>query len=106
MVLVGWLVTGFGAFAGSILGNAAGSTGLKVGAIVGGILGVVLSSRLAIRWSWIPASRGFAALLGGLAGFAVAVPLTLNNMGSPVVPVLSCALAGVGMLAGSRFARS
>ena len=104
-LVLGWLATGFGALVGSILGNSAGKRGLVVGAIAGGVLGVLGAVHLARRLSWLPSTKTAGALIGGLIGFAVAIPLTLANMHSPVVPVLSCSLAGVGILLGAGVSR-
>jgi hypothetical protein len=103
--LLGWLGTGFGALVGSILGNAAGKTGLTIGAIAGGILAVLVVVRLAVRFSWLAAGSAFAAAVFGIFGFGIAVPLTLANMGSPLIPVLSCSLVGAGILLGAAIAR-
>ena len=102
---LGWLATGFGALVGSILGNAGGRRGLSLGAISGGVLGVFAAVLLARRWSWLPATETSGGVIGGLIGFAVAIPLTLTHMQSPLVPVASCGLAGAGVLLGARFFR-
>ena len=100
-----WLVTGFGAAAGSVLGNAGGSQGLKAGAIAGGVLGLLAAIGAAGKLGWLPRAERRGALLGGLLGFGAAVPVTLSNMHSPVIAVLSCALVGVGALLGAGIAR-
>lgn len=104
-LLVTWLGTGAAAALGSILGNAAGGRGLKVGAVAGGVLGLLVAVIAATRLQWIPRGEARGAFFGGLAGFAIAVPITLSHMGTPVVPVLSCGLAGVGALLGAGIAR-
>ena len=103
--MLGWLATGFGALVGSILGNSVGKPGLVFGAIAGGTLGVLGAVHLARRLSWVPGTETVGALIGGLIGFAIAIPITLTNMHSPVVPVLSCGLAGVGILLGAGVSR-
>ena len=100
-----WLATGFGAAGGSILGNAGGRAGLRWGAILGGVLGLVIAVAAGKRLGWLPRAESTGAFLGGLAGFAVAIPITLSNMQSPLIPVASCALAGVGALFGAGVAR-
>jgi hypothetical protein len=104
-LLLSWLATGFAAAVGSILGNAAGPRGLQAGAIAGGVLGLLGAVFVAKRFSWIPGAEARGAFLGGLAGFAVAVPLTLTHMQTPVIPVLSCGLVGIGTLLGAGVAR-
>lgn len=104
-LVLGWLATGFGAVVGSIVGNAGGKGGLAFGAIAGGVLGVLVAVNLARRLSWVPSSEVPGALIGGLIGFGVAIPLTLTHMHSPLVPILSCSLAGVGILMGAGVSR-
>lgn len=104
-LLACWLLTGFGAAAGSIVGNAAGTSGLKIGAILGGIAGLMIAVTVAGRLDWLPSRERTGAFLGGLAGFAVAVPITLSHMHTPLIPIASCGLAGVGALIGAGFAR-
>jgi hypothetical protein len=106
ILLLSWLVTGAGAVLGSILGNAAGKRGLMVGALVGGVLGLLTVVTLAGRLAWLSRSELAGALVGGLLGFAAAAALTLLNMHTPVVPVLSGALVGAGVLIGAGAARA
>lgn len=100
-----WLVTGVGAAGGSILGNAAGPSGLRWGGILGGVIGLVIAVAAGRRLAWVPRAESTGAFLGGLAGFAVAIPITLSNMHTPVIPVASCALVGVGAIFGAGVAR-
>ena len=104
-LLLSWLATGVAAVVGSILGNAAGSRGLIVGAVAGGILGLLAAVVGARRFAWIPREETRGAFLGGLAGFALAIPITLTYMQTPLIPVLSCGLAGIGALLGAGMAR-
>jgi hypothetical protein len=100
-----WLATGFGALGGSILGNAGGPAGLRWGAILGGAIGLVLAVAAGRRLGWVPRGESAGAFLGGLAGFGVAIPIALSNMHTPVIPIASCALVGVGALIGAGVAR-
>ena len=104
-LLLTWFVTGLGAMAGSILGNAAGPPGLRVGAVAGGVLGLLGAVTAARRLAWLPRGETRGAFVGGLVGFAFAVPITLTHMGSPLIPVLSCGLVGIGALLGAGVAR-
>jgi hypothetical protein len=104
-LFLGWLATGFGAFAGSVLGNAGGPLGLKLGAVAGGFLGVVAAVLIGRKLGWLPRAGSGAAIIGGLLGFAIAVPITLANMDTPVIAVVSCALAGAGILVGAGTGR-
>jgi hypothetical protein len=56
--------------------------------VIGGVVGVVVSV--------------FAA---GIAGFAAAAPIAVANLHTPVTPVLSCSLVGLGVLLGAGVAR-
>jgi hypothetical protein len=92
---------GLGAFLGSILGNAAGKTGLFAGAILGGALAVTLGVRIAARLGLVPQTRIAHATLGGLGGFALAVFVAVNTLSSPIGPILSVALIGLGAIFGA-----
>ena len=105
VLAISWLLTGFGALLGSILGNAAGPQGLKAGAMVGGVLALLAGVAGAKRFGWLPAGEARGGFLGGLVGFALAVAITLTHMQTPIVPVLSCSLVGVGVLLGAGVAR-
>jgi hypothetical protein len=104
-LLLSWWVTGLAAAVGSILGNAAGPLGLKVGAIAGGVVGLLGAVTAARKLRWLPDSESPGAFWGGLVGFAIAVPITLTHMGTPVIPVLSSGLVGIGVLLGAGVAR-
>jgi len=101
-VVLVWLLTGFGAVAGSILGNAAGKAGLFAGALVGGATLAYLSPLLCARLGWIAGTARRGASLGALLGFVVAAPIAATNLRTPVIPILTCSLAGFGALVGGR----
>jgi hypothetical protein len=103
LVLV-WLLTGFGAVAGSIVGNAAGKAGLFTGAVVGGAALAYLSPLVCSRLKWIAATATRGASIGALLGFLVAAPIAATNLRTPIVPVLTCSFAGIGALIGRRWA--
>ena len=92
---------GLGAFLGSILGNAAGKTGLFAGAMLGGAIAVALGVRLAARLALVPQTRLAHTTLGALGGFALAALVAVNTLSSPVGPVLSVALIGLGAVFGA-----
>ena len=104
LVLV-WLLSGAGAVAGSILGHALGSLGLKVGAFVGGALASAVGAWLCVRLGWLPREGQRTAIQGAVIGFVVAVPIAVLNLHGPTIPVLACALTGVGALVGAQMAR-
>ena len=98
------LVSGLGAvgaFLGSVLGNAAGKKGLFAGAMLGGALAVVAAVRLGARFRLVPPTRVPHATLGGLGGFALAALVAVNTLSSPIGPILSVALIGLGAVFGA-----
>jgi hypothetical protein len=103
--LSAWILTGIGAVLGSILGNGLGKRGLFVGAIVGGVVGVALSVVVGSRLQWLAREDRAGGLVGGIIGFAIAAPIAVTNLHTPITPVLVCALAGVGVLLGAGIAR-
>jgi hypothetical protein len=100
-----WALAGAGAVGGSILGNAVGKVGLFAGAFVGGVLGVCGAVVAATRLRWLPQLERTGALIGGICGFALATPLAVWNLHTPLTPVLSCSLAGLGVLVGVGWSR-
>jgi hypothetical protein len=104
-LILAWLVTGLCAVGGSMLGNALGRSGLFAGATLGGIVGVAVSVLVAVRLAWLPRAARGGAMIGGLVGFALAVPIAVLTGDTPVTPIASCALVGVGVLFGAGFAR-
>lgn len=98
--------TGLMAAAGSILGGkVGGQPGLFVGAVVFGILGVILEVTLARRLRLLAPERYRPALLGGVLGFALAAPAAVFGsqwLSSPLIPIASVALVGLGVLVASR----
>ncbi len=96
---------GFLAVIGSILGNAFGKTGLMAGALIGGIAGVAVATAIA-AWRRLisPAARG-RVFAGGAIGFALAALIAGNNLWTPIIPVLSTALVGLGAIVGARSSR-
>ena len=103
--LATWALAGLGAVVGSILGSAAGKPGLFAGAGVGGVFGVGAAVVVFTKLQWLaPEDRG-GAFVGGIVGFAVAAPFAVTNLRTPITPVLTCGLAGVGLLLGVGVAR-
>jgi hypothetical protein len=105
VLLVTWALAGVGAVAGSILGNAAGKAGLFLGAFVGGVLGVLGAVFATTKLQWLPPLERGGALIGGICGFALATPIAVSNLHTPLTPVLSCSLAGLGVLIGAGLSR-
>ncbi|HUQ98456.1 MAG TPA: hypothetical protein VM166_03315 [Gemmatimonadaceae bacterium] len=91
---------GFFAALGSIVGHAAGKTGLFVGGVIGGLFGVTIATRLAVWRRWIEPRDYYPTTFGGEIGFIVAALIAVKTLSSPVGPVLSTLLVGIGALAG------
>ena len=80
-----------------------GQPGLFIGAIVGGIAGVAVAISVAVRLRLIPVHIRRRTILGGLIGFAVACLSALTvDFDSPIGPALSGALVPLGAVIGSR----
>ena len=93
---------GLGGALGSIVGRAFGPRGLWVGGVVGGLLAALLSARVAVWRRWVAGGQYWRTAAGAGVGFLVAAAVAVNTLSSPVGPVLSTALVGLGALLGSR----
>ena len=93
-------LTGFLIFAGSVLGNSMGRTGLFAGAIVGGFAGVGLAVWLSSRLGLLSKGNLLTPFIYGSLGFIVAAIIAVNTLFTPIIPLLSLLLIGVGTLLG------
>ena len=100
LVLV-WGAAGLGAVLASILGAAGGKTMLFACAAIGGPIGAAVGVLIATWFRWIPAERRTRATVGAIIGFLIAAPIAALNLQGPIIPVLTCSLAGFGALAGA-----
>lgn len=96
------LLGGIGGFVGSVLGGFFGNQALFIGGFLGGIAIAPLSARVALWRRWIPRGQFWPTAAGAAIGFVAAAIVAVNTLSSPVGPVLSTALTGVGALLGSR----
>ena len=94
-MLVGLLI-----FAGSVVGRSAGQMGLYVGAVIGGFAGVGLAGWLSTRIGLLSAAYLIPSLIGGSIGFIVAAVIAVNTLWTPIIPLASVALIGIGALIG------
>jgi hypothetical protein len=92
---------GLGAFVGSAVGHAVGETALYVGAVIGGIAGVFAATKIALTRKILSPKRFWPATTGGVLGFLLAAIIATHNMSSPVVPLLSIILIGLGTVFGA-----
>jgi len=108
LFLTAIMISGIGGAGGSIIGNAFGKTGLWIGGVVGGLVGSLIVGFLAVNAKWIAPDRQRATTIGTAVGFLAAAAVAVNTLSSPIGPVLSTALAGIGALigAGSRVSNS
>lgn len=104
LFIVSCFLGGLGGLLGSIVGHAAGSRGLWVGGVLGGLLGSVAAAAVARARKWIGPSQFRMTAIGAAVGFLVAAAIAVNTLGSPVGPILSTALIGIGAIVGSRLA--
>jgi hypothetical protein len=96
---------GAGALAGSVLGNAFGRTGLFAGALVGGALASGAAAFLGATFKWITTAERIPTVIGAMTGFLVAAGIAVNTLSSPIGPLTSALLIGIGGLLGRRWAR-
>lgn len=94
-------MTGFGAVAGSILGNAFGRRGLFIGATVAGTLALLIAIQVLTGLRWLDSERRRGGTIGGLVGFALAAPLAVMNLQTPVIPIVVTSLVGFGVVLGA-----
>ena len=96
------VIGGIGGLVGSILGGAFGQRGLFAGGVIGGVLIAPITASIA-RWrGWIAPDQYRGTMLGAAIGSLLAALIAVNTLSSPVGPVLSTALIGIGALVGSK----
>lgn len=89
---------GIVAFVGSVLGGVIGQTPLFIGGILGGLIGVWIGGWLVQRLRYIKETEFKPVIIGGCIGFIIATVIALNNLHTPVIPLLSASLIGIGSL--------
>jgi hypothetical protein len=97
---------GAGGALGSMVGHAFGKGGLWAGGILGGLLASMLIARIALWRRWIVRSQYWPTALGTAIGFLLACAVAVNTLSSPVGPILSTFLIGVGAVLGGTRAPS
>jgi len=101
LFFVSCFLGGLGGVLGSLVGRAGGKTGLFVGGIVGGLFGASSSGAFASRRRWIPRSATLRTSIGASIGFLAAALIATQTLRSPIGPILSTCLIGLGALAGA-----
>jgi len=105
LFLMTCVLGGAGGFMGSVLGGAFGRLGLFAGGLIGGVLIAPMSAKFAVYRRWIEAKQYTTTAAGAAIGFLAAAIVAMNTLSSPIGPLLSTALIGLGAIAGSRLAR-
>src|SRR5215471_12325984 len=100
------IAAGLGAGVGSAVGSLIAHQVLFVGGTLGGLSGIWLGAWLSARMNWIPARATLPVALGATLGFGCAVLIALNTLHTPVGPILSTLLVGVGGLVGRYLSRA
>ena len=104
-LLLVWGAAGLGAVLCSIAGAALGRAMLFGGAVIGGPIGATVGVLIATWFRWLRPEDRRRAIAGAVMGFLIAAPIAAFNLHGPVIPVLSCSLAGFGALAGASLGR-
>jgi hypothetical protein len=87
-------------------GHSLGKCGLWAGGILGGLIASMLVARIALWRRWIVRSQFWSTVLGAAVGFLLACAVAVNTLSSPIGPILSTLLIGVGAVLGSSGAPS
>jgi len=102
LFVVSTIVTAASAAIGSMIGHFFGShLGVMLGGIFGGLFGAIFSARIAVRARWIAHEDFYPTTFGAEIGFLAAAAIAMKTLSSPIGPVLSSLLIGVGALVGS-----
>ncbi len=92
---------GVGTLLGSILGHFVGKSGLYVGAMVGGVVGIYLATRMARARGILGVKRFWPGTIGGWLGLILAAIIATNHLKTPVIPIASILLLGLGAVFGA-----
>jgi hypothetical protein len=101
LFLIACVLGGLGGAVGSMVGHAFGKGGLWAGGILGGLLASMLIARIALWRRWIVRSQYWLTVLGTAIGFLLACAIAVNTLSSPIGPIMSTLLIGVGAVLGS-----
>jgi hypothetical protein len=102
LFLVTTIITVGYALIGSIIGHFLGALrGVMLGGLLGGVVGVYFSAWVAAQRSWIRPDDRYRTVLGGEIGFVLAASISLKTLSSPIGPLLSSLLIGIGAVIGA-----
>jgi hypothetical protein len=102
LFVLGCVLPGLGGAAGSIVGHRFGTSGLWVGGICGGLLASIAVAGVAEQARWIAPDQRRGTAFGAAIGFLLAATIAVKTLSSPVGPILSTLIAGIGTVLGSR----
>lgn len=101
LIILVCVLGGVGTLLGSILGHFIGRSGLYVGAMVGGVVGIYAATRIARARGILGVKRFWPATIGGWLGLILAAIIATNHLNTPVVPIASVLLLGLGAAFGA-----
>jgi len=105
LFLVTTIVTVGYAMIGSIIGHFLGShRGVMLGGLLGGLIGAYFSAWISLQRKWIAPEAFYPTVIGGEIGFLLAALVAANTLSSPIGPLLSSVLIGIGAVVGAHFA--
>ncbi|MDQ6769680.1 MAG: hypothetical protein M3Z54_06805 [Gemmatimonadota bacterium] len=105
LFVVSTIVTGISAAIGSMIGHFFGPhPGVMLGGVIGGLIGAALSARLAAQRGWVAREDLLLTILGTEVGFLAAALIATKTLSSPIGPVFSSLLIGIGAITGQLIA--
>ena len=99
----GCFLCGIFTFLGSVIGNGISQKGLFAGAIVGGVLGVFVLTFIFAKLKVVHRKSIIPTITWGTMAFGTASLFAVTNLNTPVIPLLSVVLVGLGCVIGSAF---
>jgi len=98
-------LAGLAAVFGSMLGGAVSHVGLFIGAVSGGLIGVFTALVLSRHFRLISPQDVGPGMLGGCIGFVAAAAMAAANAHTPIIPIMSPGLVGLGAMAALAISR-
>jgi hypothetical protein len=103
LFITAMILCGLGGMFGSIAGHGiAHDPGLIFGGVIGVLIAAFVTVWLATAARWITPEQRKSTLIWTALGSVIASLIATHTLSSPVGPILSTLLAGVGALFGSR----